>query len=77
MTEKDFAYWLQGYFEISGAKKLTGDQIKIIRNHINLVKKCWEPKKEKPAAGFVNVHDDNPPPGSDTHTPSGEILFRC
>lgn len=79
MSNESFAYWLQGYFEISGAKKLTGDQVKTIRNHINLVKKCWEPRKEELAeenSGDGFSFDD----GShsfDNHTPSGDVILRC
>lgn len=53
MKETDFAYWLQGFFEIGKPETITPEQVSIIRNHINLVKKCWEPriaqpKKEEP-----------------------------
>lgn len=39
MTSRDFVYWLQGFFEISGDKNIVigGDQVKIIKNHLNLV----------------------------------------
>lgn len=37
MTPRDFVYWLQGFFEISGAKTMTEDQVKMVRNHLNLV----------------------------------------
>jgi hypothetical protein len=37
MTSRDFAYWLQGFFEISGATEVTPDQLKVIRNHLNMV----------------------------------------
>jgi hypothetical protein len=40
MTERDFAYWLQGYFEIAGdlQSSLTLNQTVCIRNHIALVR---------------------------------------
>lgn len=47
MKETDFAYWLQGFFEIGKPETITPEQTTIIRNHINLVKKCWEPKKKE------------------------------
>lgn len=37
MTSRDFAYWLQGFFEISDAKEVTPEQLVIIRNHLNMV----------------------------------------
>lgn len=44
MTERDFCYWLQGFFEILGASNpggdfpvLNGKQVDMIKNHLNLV----------------------------------------
>ena len=37
MTSTDFVYWLNGYFEISGANSLDEKQVKIIKDHLNLV----------------------------------------
>jgi hypothetical protein len=40
MNELNFAYWLQGYFELSkvnGEIKLNQDQINMIDRHLNLV----------------------------------------
>lgn len=37
MTEKDFAYWLQGFFEISDAKSLGERETQIIKEHLQLV----------------------------------------
>lgn len=49
MTSRDFCYWLQGFFEIGQAGisqdqngnrpeiGLTGEQIQIVRNHLNMV----------------------------------------
>jgi hypothetical protein len=42
MTERDFAYWLQGFFEIGKEGEvwsdLTPEQIDCIKNHIALVR---------------------------------------
>lgn len=40
MNSKDFAYWLQGYFELrtDSTSILTETQIKIIKQHLELVK---------------------------------------
>lgn len=37
MTSRDFAYWLQGFFEISNANQITPEQTQVIKNHLNLV----------------------------------------
>lgn len=37
MTSVQFAYWLQGFFELSEAKGLTQRQTEIIKNHLKLV----------------------------------------
>lgn len=37
MNERDFAYWLQGFFELTGAQQLDQAQVKIIKEHLQLV----------------------------------------
>jgi hypothetical protein len=37
MEATDFCYWLQGFFELSGDKKLTPKQVEIIKDHLQLV----------------------------------------
>lgn len=37
MDSTAFTYWLQGFFEISDAKKLDEKQVQIIKDHLNLV----------------------------------------
>lgn len=37
MTSRDFAYWLQGFFEISGSNVIDVGQVELIKNHLNLV----------------------------------------
>jgi len=37
MTEKDFCYWLQGFFELNGVEALSEEQTKIIQEHLQLV----------------------------------------
>jgi hypothetical protein len=40
MTNREFLYWLQGYFELDAgaARAFTDEQLRLIRNHLNLVK---------------------------------------
>ena len=38
MQSRDFCYWLQGFFELSGTKTpLTKEQCKTIKNHLAMV----------------------------------------
>lgn len=37
MTPENFIYWLNGFFEISGSKNLTDEQVQIIKDHLRLV----------------------------------------
>lgn len=37
MTSRDFIYWLQGYLELSREPSLDGEQVELIRRHLNLV----------------------------------------
>lgn len=37
MKSRDFCYWLQGYFEISGKAALTENQVEIVSKHLNMV----------------------------------------
>lgn len=48
MTTEQFTYWLQGYFELSGATSLNEEQVKVIKEHIVLVLK-------KQTTGYVGV----------------------
>ena len=37
MDERDFYYWLRGFFELSDAKTLSEAQVRMIKEHMNLV----------------------------------------
>ena len=37
MTPENFAYWLQGYLELSGTKDFTPAQVQIVKDHLALV----------------------------------------
>jgi hypothetical protein len=38
MTSREFAYWLQGFFEITGpTATLTSTQVDMVRKHLSLV----------------------------------------
>lgn len=37
MTSRDFAYWLQGFFEITNPVTISKEQTELIKKHLNLV----------------------------------------
>jgi hypothetical protein len=37
MTSRDFAYWLQGFFEVSNPETINKEQTEMIKRHLNLV----------------------------------------
>lgn len=37
MTSRDFAFWLQGFFEVSNAETINKHQTEAIKKHLNLV----------------------------------------
>jgi hypothetical protein len=37
MTSRDFAFWLQGFFEVSNAETINKEQTQVIKSHLNLV----------------------------------------
>lgn len=37
MTSRDFCFWLQGYFEVSGNSALDREQADIVKRHLSLV----------------------------------------
>jgi hypothetical protein len=47
MNELQFCYWLQGYFELGQVSELNPDQVRVIKDHLQLVF-----KKETPVYAF-------------------------
>jgi hypothetical protein len=37
MTPRDFAYWLQGFFELADRDQLSAEQVQVIKEHLALV----------------------------------------
>lgn len=37
MKSRDFAFWLQGFFELAGCDAITAEQAKCIKTHLELV----------------------------------------
>lgn len=67
MTSRDFAYWLQGFFEISGAEVLLSEQVALVKKHLDMV--------------FIHEIDPSFPPEQKTALDKahagGKLLMRC
>lgn len=58
MDPKEFAYWLQGYFEIEDPKTLDKKQVQIIKDHLDLVfKKVTPSRRVKIKSDFTKKVD--------------------
>jgi len=57
MTNREFCYWLQGFFELSRATGLDNQQVVAIKNHLNLVRKVEQKLSEFPSwlEGFLDA----------------------
>lgn len=78
MQSRDFAYWLQGYFEITSATSnrepdgLSVGQVEMIKNHLAMVfKHEIDPSMgdKKHQDGLNAIHNNNPFDGG--------TLIRC
>ncbi|MCH9735824.1 MAG: hypothetical protein K0U78_14940 [Actinomycetia bacterium] len=71
MNSIDFCFWLQGHFEISGSEQLTEKQVKVIKNHLNLVFKHE----------IDPIRDEQTPTDKDVlnyvHSSNNDPLIRC
>jgi hypothetical protein len=77
MKATDFAFWLQGYFELAGdGATLSAEQVECVKKHLALVfYHDIDPAQGGNAAEQQSIHDHGkpgikPPPGSG-------ILMRC
>jgi hypothetical protein len=65
MTSREFAYWLQGFFEISGSNELRPEQVVMIKKHLNMVfyheidpSYTPDPKKQDELTHIHNMFND-------------------
>jgi hypothetical protein len=49
MNEREFCYWLQGFFELNGEDvvDLSSEQVQIVKDHLNLVFKKVTPNNTR------------------------------
>lgn len=78
MTSRDFAYWLQGYFEISDPKTISEKEVEMIKKHLNLVfYHEIDPsytEDEKKQEEMNKIHSEGPKP---TQYDPATTLIRC
>ena len=60
MTAEQLTYWLQGFFELSGATTLNEAQVKILKEHLGLVVKKVTPNTVTIVGGQGIGYDPNP-----------------
>jgi hypothetical protein len=84
MTSKDFAYWLQGFFELSETDELTPRQVEIIKNHLKLVFYYEiDPSygvDQKTSEVMQAIHDGTHPIVSQpkrTRSNHGDLIVKC
>ena len=81
MTSKDFAYWLQGFFEIAEEKEITPRQVEIIKNHLKLVFYYDIDKSygvdQKTSETMQAIHDGNHPIISPPKRKPGDLIVKC
>jgi hypothetical protein len=77
MTSRDFCFWLQGYFEVSGEKTISGDQVETIKRHLALVF-CHEidPSMGANQNSLNDLHQGTNI-GGEVLTPVGPVKYRC
>ena len=77
MTSVEFAYWLQGLFELAGPKTLDERQTRLVRQHLALVfQHDIDPKAGGDQAALQATHDGTAPPKIGGQGPGG-MTFRC
>jgi hypothetical protein len=80
MTSRDFAFWLQGFFEISGTDEINKEQVIIIKKHLNLVfKHEIDPSMgdQKHQDELNEIHNDIPSFIKQRPESNGPTVLRC
>lgn len=61
MQARDFAFWLQGFFELSPPGPITAEQAALIKTHLDLVFQHDIARKQlehAPAPNIVDIYKD-------------------
>jgi len=76
MNSRDFCFWLQGYFEISGKSDMSSEQVDMVKRHLALVfKHEIDPSLGGNVIELQTIHDGKPPLFGGTDS-DGNIM-RC
>jgi hypothetical protein len=74
VTSRDYAYWLQGFFELSDATTLNEKQTALIKSHLNMVF-IHEIDPSFPAEQQTALDEAHHPQFSRRNT--GPIMLKC
>jgi hypothetical protein len=80
MTSRDFAYWLQGYFEIAEPKQISEKETNMIKKHLALVfKHEIDPSMgdEEHQNELNHIHNDGHINHGDIHNGINNEVYRC
>lgn len=82
MTSRDFAYWLQGFLEISNPQTISESELKVIKDHLQLVfvheidPSINEGKTPDQVSHLNDIHAGLVPPHLQKQDPS-KPMMRC
>lgn len=82
MKSRDFAYWLQGYFELAPAGPLSAEQAECIKRHLALVfvheiDPSAGPPEHQAKLDAVHSPPKTPPPTIGGVDPATGVMYRC
>lgn len=81
MTSRDFAFWLQGTFELGDIKTLNEKQVQTIKNHLKLVffHEIDPSYSDDPAvqAKMQEIHDGKTPSEPPRKKFGQKTVYRC
>ena len=78
MTSRDFAYWLQGFFELSDSETLTENQVKHIKTHLHMVFRYdIDPSFGIHSDDLSEIHNGPQKPETVIFKPDRDTRLRC
>lgn len=82
MTSRDFAYWLQGFFEVAQPKSISPRGTEMIKNHLALVfKHEIDPSIDKGDPDKMKIldaiHEGKKLPKKNPSPSSSDPIYRC
>lgn len=77
MNERDFVYWLQGFFEMTNVENLTKEQVKMIKDHLSLVMEKKTPQLGAPTPIATPTQDWPLTPIVECSSKSGKSGLEC